>query len=389
MGVIGQALAFVTLFIPAFTGHLEILPNLVIISAVSAILIPTTTLAAQVRLPILPSRSMLKNSRNVVISIGSTVSLLLVSAICLISWSMEISTILFSMAVTHLGHSAYIFMNALLVRSGLIREIAILRFSYSFVTLLFTLIATLVLPSTLGFSLAIGSGFLVGMVFTLIRVRRTMRRLIVTNADCRDESANSIGSLLQVIVIQTMASIIHQAFALVTPLLGNFAIAWSLVLRFVNGLETFGGVILGPILDAEFISHRTSGDLERVVQIIRKTISLGTILGLVAAVSVPIFDFLRLLALVQHSSDSRLLVMLTMSLFAFGHVAVAPIGRIVYFLNGNKLKFWSECVRAIFVISAVFAGVAEAKLVFLSIGSIAAASLTLLWVSVYAGRIKF
>ena len=388
MGVIGQALALVTSFIPVFSGHLEILPNLVTISAVSAILIPTTTLAAQVRLPILPSSSMLKNSRSVAISIGSSVSLMLVSGISLISWASEISTILFSMAATHTGHSTYIFMNAFLVRSGLIREIAILRFTYSFATLLFSIIAALVLPSTLGFSLAIGSGFLVAVVCTLTRVRRMTIVLVATKADSREESGNSVGSLLTVIGIQTMASIIHQAFALVTPLLGSFAIAWSLVLRIANGLETFGGVILGPIFDAEFISHRTSRDLERLIQVVRKAISLGAILGLIAAVSVPILDFFGLLALVQHGSDSRLLVIVAMSLFAFGHVAVAPIGRILYFLNRNRLKFWVECVRAIFVTSAIFAVADEAKLVFLSIGSITAASLTLLWISVYAGRIR-
>jgi hypothetical protein len=382
-GYLGQALALLSLFMPALAGHEDLLPNLVFVSGISAILIPTTTLAAQVRLPLVASDEVRRNAGRVITTISITVVGLASFGVWSMQISAEVSELSFSLAIMHLGHSAYIFLNALLVRLNLGSEIALMRFFYSLSTVTLSIVVTFLIPTTLGFCLATGLGFLSGALVTIFRIRIMKLPFALPVGPNTHPKSEKVRKLIAVIIVQTGSSVTHQAFAIVTPFLGPYSVPWSVALRIANGLETLGGVIVGPLIDAEFVAHVARQELQKLRNVVQKAATLGTTLGMLGSLIVGILMATGEFGFERIWMQNPVLSVIAIACFVFGHVAIAPSGRIIYFLERHKLKVSLEASRFLFILLALATDNFEMRLVFLATGSMISGLATQIWLHYY------
>ncbi|HEV7624581.1 MAG TPA: hypothetical protein VGO26_10610 [Amnibacterium sp.] len=251
--LVAQMLTLAALVVPVGFGLTSALPTVVLAAAIASILGYPATLGAVVRVPPIGSgaagRAVLRRSLAALLLTTGAVT---AGALVADARTAALADVLLQVAMVLLGQGLFFLAQARSIAALDFASVARVRLLYGAGSVVLTVAACAVFRSALALSAASALAMTVAALWGLAA------RLPVSADGAADGAApperlgRSLREGLAVGCSLGFGNVATQAPALVLPLLGPLAPAWSLITRLGNGFLTVGGNIVGPAVAIRF-----------------------------------------------------------------------------------------------------------------------------------------
>lgn len=346
-GLLSQALTLVATFLPVVWGVGDALVILVVSTAVSTVLTPFATLAAQYRLPISDSAGQL-SMRTLVSALFALGTAAVVGMAIWLGGSVvnidDASGWALAIGLLTLTQCAFTIVVALLIRVNSYPALMHSRLAYGFGTFGFTVAALLLGGGGLHLVAAVAGGYLVGSLtgFALI-LRRARKHAMGRPALALRGGGRYAWESRTLAVSGAIGALAGQIGAIATPLLGPLSVPWAAVVRTTSGFQTVGVVVVGSAIDSEFARAIRNREHRAALTVVRRANMLGLALAVpAAAAAVAAGAFTTSTAF-----EPLWIIAIAIVAYAGANTALAPIGRLLGLAGSPRLRLLWDVARCV------------------------------------------
>lgn len=340
-GLLAQVLSMTSSFLPILFSRNEVLVYVIVVSAATSVLLQSTLLGAQVRVPL--ERSYVRSREILVYGLLATLLIAtLLGSAGAIFWQVsqdEIAIALIGIALLLICQGAYLGAIALAVRDSAIPVLMTIRLIAASLTFVCTLLCVLLGLGAWAFIVSAAAGYVISGATGLIHLNSSRITATVSARLSMRRLGSSVRVAFPVMTTYTLSALSTQTASLVTAGLGPLAVAWATAVRVSSGFQTIGGQLLAPQFEAEIASQVRGGRSSRTAT--RNTFVAGSVLtGLFFAGVVAALAWTDL----EHVLLSPGFVVAGIGLLG-GSVFLAPSDRILVLLGKARRRLLWDSLR--------------------------------------------
>ncbi|MCU1473162.1 hypothetical protein [Amnibacterium sp.] len=373
--LVAQLLTLAALIVPVGFGLTSALPTVVLAAAIASILGYPATLGAVVRVPPMGSgaagRVVLRRS---VAALLVTTGAVTAGGLLAFSRTAALADLLLQVAMVLLGQGLFFLAQARSIAALDFASVARVRLLYGVGSVVLTVVACVVLRSPIALSAAAALAMTVAALCGLA-ARLPASTEVATAVP--ERLGRTLRDGLAVGCSLGFGNVATQAPALVLPMLGPLAPAWSLITRLGNGFLTVGGNIVGPAVAIRFSRALQRTDAADLRSAFGLAVRLSLALGAAAVVVLAGAATVEWRAVVAEPIGPWALAVGVVGFWGT-QVALAPIGNLLPMVPGGARYRIAYDVTRVIVFLAPIAVVRDPALL-LVIGA-AGAVLNLLFV---------
>lgn len=363
IGIASQLIAIVGGFLPLFLGSESAFVYVLIVSSVSAACVGFATLAVAFRLPVAvraqdfgrhsgrPSPDSFESIVSSSISFMLCLSIaLMVAGSALLLSGVEFGVYFAGSGVVLLGQGSFLIVQSVAVSLDSYPVAMRARLVYSVLVLSLTALACLS-DDSLVYAVAVGLSYLVAAISGgwMLRDNECMKITRMWSGFVTMWRCFLFDRYL--ILSQLLSAVAMQSGGLSAGLVGNSAAAWAVANRVSGGLQTTGGQVLSPWIDARVSRGIREARADTVRFGLRVGVVGGVLLGAATVAGTWLIAYFSDVPGLSGSSAYWFAVVF----FCSFQVATVPIERSLTFLGGKSFRvLWSAARCAVVVPLLVF-----------------------------------